>query len=263
MPQERKTFATHAKYWIGRFQDARRELKLGAFFRAPLAVMIGALFKLSSGFGTAKDVLWGFFYVAAAYGLLLTLELLGRWVLFAPVKHARELESRIADLSEEKTAREADVPRLKIVSPKNEQTWQKRDSAYWLCRIVVKNLCQSSAAEGVKVKVQKVSPYKFQVNPLPLYLVRKGRYGAAAGTLERLGPLDEELFDLLLWDDHSNFGLQVTEIYGPMVPLKNRTEFPANECELSLEASGDNCTPVSARFKLRWNGQEMAVDQIP
>ena len=263
MPEERKTFTTYVKYWSGALHYAWSEHRLAPFIRGILAVMIAALFKLwLSGLGTIKDVFLVFFCAAIAYVLLLILELLARCIFIAPVGLAAKLESENTVLKQGQKAREADVPRLEILSPKNEQTRLKRDNQFWLCRIAVRNLCQSVAAEGVKVKVQKVTPYKFPVYSLPSYLVRKGQHGAAAGTVEKLGPLEEQLFDLLVWDAFLNFGLELTEPHGHMVKLNDGTQFPANECELFLEASGDNCTPVLAHFKLRWDGQGVKFTRL-
>jgi hypothetical protein len=100
------------------------------------------------------------------------------------------------------------------------------------------------------------------VYSLPSYLVRKGKHGAAAGTVEKLGPLEEQLFDLLVWDAFLNFGLELTEPHGHMVKLNDGTQFPANECELFLEASSDNCTPVLAHIKLRWDGQGVRLTRL-
>ena len=133
----------------------------------------------------------------------------------------------------------------RLATPPNLPRSRKpQDMERWLVRIAVRNNCQSAAADGVKVTVRQVIPYKFPLNPLPSCLVRKGRSGKEAETINRLGPLGEELFDCFNWDRHSNIGLCLTETHGHMVKLNDPNFFPAGECELLLAASGENCTPV-------------------
>ena len=106
---------------------------------------------------------------------------------------------------------EADMPRLDLSFHKINQTWLKVDAAHWLCRLSVKNGSRSKAAEGVKVKVRQVIPFKFPLNALPTFLTRKGQHGAKAAAVDKLGPFGDELFDFVEWDEHSNFGLRTTD----------------------------------------------------
>jgi hypothetical protein len=98
---------------------------------------------------------------------------------------------------------------------------------------------------------------------MPTYLVSKYRYGKNEGTIDKLGPLQEELFNVFQWAQDSNIGWMATDPFGHMVKLDNRAGFPDCECQVILEAFGDNCRPTYETLKVRWTGQNVEVERIP
>jgi hypothetical protein len=261
-----KCFCRFVRYWLGAAPEAinkARGMNAAAKFLCLVAAPVFAILapRVASDYSLVaqKAVNYASY---AAFGLVV---LYLFWVPFSRHEalqarldlERQELKKQIQTLSSEKAQRDAEVPRLKLTFQKDQQTWFKQDACNWLCRVRVKNTSNSKNAEGVRVKVVTVVPHKFPINALPSYLVRKGSSGPNGGTIDSLGPQQDELFDFYQWNSSSDIWLRMTDSHGHCVKLNNRTDFPDGECVVLLQASGSLAPPVQMQFKLRWNGQEV------
>jgi hypothetical protein len=166
----------------------------------------------------------------------------------------QELLERIQALEAEKSAREADVPRLEILfDEKNPEHCLNLAGTRKECQVAIRNASKSKAAEGVKLRVERVGSERRSLS----YVIKPPSY---RNIVEKLSPGESEFFCLFSWEQDSHVLLHATT--SPNSNSNNNIvlqQCANSECELKLKATADNASFEPVTFRLSWNQAERKV----